>query len=59
MVDLVKYYDDRLEEILSPSTVLPAFRQWNSSPLMRRLGYTKNPDTCRHSRKGFTPRDGW
>jgi hypothetical protein len=35
------------------------FRDWHPSPFMRALGYTRNPDTCRHGRKGFTPRDGW
>ena len=39
--------------------LIPPTRDWNPSPLMRLLGYTRNPDTCRHERKGFTPRDGW
>lgn len=47
-------------EVLMPGEILRAnFRDWNPSPLMRALGYTRNPDTCRHERKGFTPRDGW
>jgi hypothetical protein len=35
------------------------FRTWHPSSAMRALGYTNNPDICSHSRKGFTPRDGW
>jgi hypothetical protein len=49
----------RIGEVLAAHYKLPPFRDWNPSPLMRRLGYVKNPDTCSHSRKGFTPRDGW
>jgi hypothetical protein len=37
----------------------PVFRTWHPSILMRRLGYTVNPDVCRHSRKGYVPRFGW
>jgi len=38
---------------------IPPTRDWNPSPIMRLLGYTRNPDTCRHGRKGYTPREGW
>lgn len=35
------------------------YRTWHPSASMRSLGYVVNPDLCRHSRKGYTPRDGW
>lgn len=35
------------------------YREWNPYPELRALGYTANPDICRHGRKGWTPRDGW
>lgn len=38
---------------------MPFYRDWHPSAFMRALGYTSNPDICRHSRKGYTPRDGW
>ena len=41
------------------NVAIPSTRNWNPSPFMRMLGYTRNPDTCCHDRKGFTPRDGW
>lgn len=34
-------------------------RTWNPDPLMRRMGYTANPDTCRHFRKAYDPQSGW
>ena len=40
-------------EILSPSFRLPEVRQYNLSPIMRALGYTKNPDTCIHHRRQY------
>jgi hypothetical protein len=46
-------------ELLSANYVIPHVRQWNPSPFMRALGYTRNPDTCIHMRKGFTPSYGW
>jgi hypothetical protein len=46
-------------EVLASHYQLPSIRDWNPSPLMRLLGYTKNPDTCGHSHRSFTPRDGW
>lgn len=54
-------------EVLAPG-VLPSgyahsndirIRTWNLSPLMRRLGYTRNPDNCRHERKCYQPSFGW
>lgn len=46
-------------DVLPASTVLPRFREWNADPLMRKMGYNRNPDVCLHTVKGFTPRDGW
>jgi hypothetical protein len=41
------------------SSKIPQIRSWNPFPEQRALGYTRNPDTCRHEKKGYTPRDGW
>lgn len=46
-------------EVVPASTVLPRFREWNADPLMRKLGYWRNPDTCRHVVKGYMPSEGW
>jgi hypothetical protein len=54
-------YRDMLNGVRSGTVVdrVPQTRDWHPSPFMRRLGYLSNPDTCRHPRKGYTPRDGW
>ncbi len=38
---------------------LPPTRTWNASPLMRRMGYIRNQDTCIHERKTYSPSSGW
>lgn len=47
------------ERGFSPFNDRHTFRNYNPFPHMRAMGYTANPDTCRHHRKGYTPRDGW
>lgn len=34
-------------------------RTWNCNPAMRRLGYLRAPEWCRHERKAFSPASGW
>lgn len=43
----------------SPINIPNLFRTWHPIPAMRRLGYSRNPDTCRHEKKGYTPSFGW
>jgi hypothetical protein len=43
----------------NPTNLRDTFRNYHPSPVMRKMGYTANPDTCRHHRKGYAPRDGW
>lgn len=67
MTEIVKVEKKR---VLEPTEVLPpltfthreygiSFRMWNPSSEMRALGYTANPDICRHRRKAYQPRFGW
>lgn len=34
-------------------------RTWHPDPLMRRMGYTADPNSCRHFRKAYDPQSGW
>jgi hypothetical protein len=38
---------------------IPPTRTWNADPVMRRMGFTTNPDICIHQRKVYSPGFGW